>query len=170
MSNFPRILLIDDDSFWLESLAEYLRRKGFAVLEARSADEALALLEKEEVSLIISDYKLPGMDGLHLVRHLRHQQRRVAIVMLSSEDEATLADRAVSAGAHAFFAKAAAPSQLLRKIRQIISAALVKELTAPALHLWQRLLPNPNRSGYNNSKERSINSLLNGSSKKSRKP
>src|SRR5438552_8770668 len=102
MITFPRVLLIDDDPFWLESLAEYLRRKGFHVMEARDAMEGLERLETEEVSLVISDYNLPDMNGLRLLRHLRHRRRQMAILIISSEDEPSLPNRIVSAGAIAF--------------------------------------------------------------------
>jgi DNA-binding response OmpR family regulator len=142
MNAFPRILVIDDDRFWLETLAEFLRRRGFVVLEAKSAYEALDVLDREEVALVISDYRLPGMDGLHLVRHLRQRRKRVAVVMVSNEEEPKLAERVLSAGALAFLAKTSAPGHLVRKIRQVIRSLLVKELAAPTVQLWQRLLPN----------------------------
>ena len=143
MHPFARVLLIDDDLLWLETLAEFLRRKGFLVLEAADAGRALEILEEEEVSLVITDYRLPGMDGLRLLHQIR--QRKVAVVMVSSEDEPGLPDRALSAGALAFVAKTTAPGQLLRKIRQVISTLLIKELAAPSVQLWQRLLPNPHQ-------------------------
>src|SRR5438876_8171253 len=139
MQTFPRILLIDDDLLWLETLAELLRRMGFFVLEAAEAGRALEILEREEVSLVITDYKLPGMDGIHLLHHIRQRRRKVTVVMVSSEDEPSLADRAMLAGALAFVTKTTAPGQLLRKIRQVVSTLLVKELAAPAVQLWQRL-------------------------------
>src|SRR5438876_291842 len=148
MTALPRILVIDDDYFWSETLAEFLRRRGFMVIEARDAAEGLGLLNKIEVSLIISDYRLPGMDGLHLLRLLQKQGRGVSVVMVSSEDELSLPKRALAAGAIAYLEKATSPVQFIRKIRQILSRILVKELTAPTLKLWQRLLPNPHRSGH----------------------
>src|SRR5207253_563893 len=118
MQPFPRILLIDDDLLWLETLAEFLRRRGFLVAEAADADRALEILEREEISLVITDYRLPGMDGLHLLRHIRRRRRKVAVVMISGEDEPSLPHRVLSAGALVFLTKTTAPGQLLRKIRQ----------------------------------------------------
>jgi DNA-binding response OmpR family regulator len=147
MNTFPRILLVDDDLLWLETLAEFLRRKGYVVLEAADAGKAFEILESEEVTLVISDYKLPGMDGLNLLRRIRQGRRQIAVVMVSSEDEPTLPQCVLSAGAQAFVAKTAVPGQLLRKVRQVINTLLVKELAAPTVQLWQRLLPNPHRHG-----------------------
>jgi DNA-binding response OmpR family regulator len=163
MSTFPRILLVDDDLLWLETLAEFLRRKGFVVLEAADAGRALEILANDDITVVISDYKLPGMDGLHLLRRIRQSRRKIAVVMVSSEDEPTLPQSALSAGAQAFVAKTAVPGQLLRKVRQVINTLLVKELAAPTVQLWQRLLPNPHRHGKDE-RERSSNT-----SKKTRK-
>ena len=169
MSVFPQILLVDDDHFWSETLAECLRRKGCIVHEARTALEGLELLQRQDFALVISDYKLPGMDGLHFLRVLRKQSSKVSVVMLSSEDEPSLPRRAVAEGALAFLAKTAAPAHLLRKIRQLLASALVKELAPPSLHIWQRLLPNPHRNGHKEGKERPGNGSVNGSRKKTRK-
>jgi CheY-like chemotaxis protein len=167
MSVFPHILLVDDDHFWSETLAECLRRRGCIVHEARTALEGLELLKKECFSLVISDYRLPGMDGLHFLRVLRRHRNQVSVVMMSNEDEPNLPQRALAEGALAFLAKTSAPAQLLRKIRQLLASALVKELAPPSLHIWQRLLPNPHGNGHKEGKERSGNE--NGSRRKPRK-
>lgn len=63
-----RLLLIDDDRFTLEALGELLRCAGYEVLCAASAEEGLALLEASPCAGLISDYQLPGMDGMWLIR------------------------------------------------------------------------------------------------------
>src|SRR5262249_10985108 len=87
MGTAPRIVRIDDNRDWLETLAEYLREKGYTVFTAADAPEGLACLARNEVALVVCDYHLPGMDGLELVRHLRKQQKDVAILLVSSEEE-----------------------------------------------------------------------------------
>ena len=73
--NATRIILIDDDRCWLESLSEYLQRKGFSVLAAANPAEGLALLKDNDISLVICDYNLPGMTGLDLVRSIRQKSK-----------------------------------------------------------------------------------------------
>jgi CheY-like chemotaxis protein len=137
------ILLVDDDRAWLDTLSEYLRGKGFTVLAAHNAIEGLAALAKHKISLVVCDYRMPGMDGLAFVRHLQQHQDRVAVLMVSSDEEPALAARAVAAGARGFASKTIVPKQLLRKLQQIMDA-LTPTLPAPSsLHLWQRLLPSP---------------------------
>jgi CheY-like chemotaxis protein len=134
-----RIVLIDDNRFWLETLSEYLRGKGFSVLTADNAFQGLALLERHEVSLVICDYHMPGMDGLEFVRQFQRQAPRVAVVLVSSEEEPALIRRALAEGVRAFLAKTSVPRDLLRIVRQLLDA----RAAPPTLHLWQRLLPSP---------------------------
>jgi CheY-like chemotaxis protein len=141
--NAPRIALIDDDRSWLEVLSEYLERKGFHVYTAADPAKGLALLREHSISLVVCDYDMPGMDGLELVRTLRQQRAHVAILMVSNQEEPTLANRAMAEGARGFLPKTTTPTQLLRKLRQILVDLDTDRLRTSTLHLWQRLLPSP---------------------------
>lgn len=146
MNATPRVLIIDDNRAWLEALADYLRNKGFAVLTATDGAEGLALLESNEATLIVCDYHMPRMDGLELLRSLRQRQRNIAVLMMSSEEEPTLASRARAEGARDFLAKSTAPWLLVRKLRQIVGAVQSFVSGASELQPWQRLLPGPKRT------------------------
>lgn len=139
-----RVMLIDDDRSWLEALSEYLQRNGFFVVTAADPAEGLSLLRKNHIPLVVCDYDMPGMSGLDLVRSIRQQPRNVAILMVSNEEEPSLADRVLAEGARGFLPKTASPTQLVRKLRQIL-ADLDGAAAHPSspLHLWQRLLPSP---------------------------
>ncbi len=151
MSDSSVILVIDDNRAWLETLAEYLRDKGFSVLTASDAFRGLALLDKNEVSLVVCDYNLPDMNGLDLIRHLQAHQGQVAILMLTGEEEPSLAKRALSEGAKAFLTKSTSPRILLRRLRQMMDAVHASLTLSP----WQRLLPSPQRIGQPRTKRRS---------------
>jgi len=138
-----RIALIDDDRSWLEVLSEYLERKGFHVYTAADPAEGLALLRDNTIRLVICDYDMPGMDGLELVRAIRRQRVQAAILMVSNQEEPTLANRAMAEGARGFLPKTTSPTQLLRKLRQILIDLDTERLRTSTLHLWQRLLPSP---------------------------
>jgi len=147
MNGVPPILLVDDNPAWLDALSEYLRGKGFVVLGARHAAEGLALLAQHQVSLVVCDYRMPGMDGLTFVRHVQQRHDNIAVLMVSSEEEPSLPARARAAGARDFAAKTIAPKQLLRKLQEIINALTATAAAPPPLQLWQRLLPSPKKNG-----------------------
>jgi two-component system response regulator FixJ len=84
MMNIPSVLLIDDNADTLAVLGEFLLALGTGrVHQTPSAEEALTVLEQEEFSIIISDYRLEGMDGVQFVDQLRQRGNRTPVMMLS---------------------------------------------------------------------------------------
>ena len=84
MMNIPSVLLIDDNADTLAVLGEMLLALGVQrVRRSPSAEEALQWLESETFSLIISDYRLEGMDGVQFVEKLRENGNRTPVMMLS---------------------------------------------------------------------------------------
>lgn len=141
----PPILLIDDDRAWLETLADYLREKGFAIQTAHDPHQGLAWVEEHGGALAIIDFQMPGMDGLELLRHLRQRHPPLTVLMMSSEEEPSLARQALAAGACAFVAKTAVPLALLRILRQALGGRGAEVTAASARSLPQRRLP-PHRT------------------------
>lgn len=120
MNAEPRIVLIDDDTGWGDTLADYLRSKGFPVQIARAGREGLSLLERVRPPLAIIDLHLPDMNGWELLHQLRGRHPELQVLMLSGSDEPELARRATAAGARAFVPKSAVPNMLLGAVRQAL--------------------------------------------------
>ncbi len=154
MNRLPRILVIDDDRDWLEALTEYLRLKGYVVLPASSAAQGMDLIGRNDISLIICDYNMPGMDGLDLARWAHEHAHPAAILLLSSDERPSLAREALAAGAQGLLSKCASPTLLLRKIRQTLDLGMHAADGSSALDLWQRLLPGPETAGRHRGKDR----------------
>jgi two-component system C4-dicarboxylate transport response regulator DctD len=148
-----RIVLIDDNCAWLEVLSEYLRARGFQVLTAVNALQGLCLLDSQDVSLVVCDYNMPGINGLQLLRVLQARQRQVAVLMMSNHEERFVGKKALAAGAQAFLEKTASPSLLLRIVRQLLETSMAQN-SSNVLKLWQRLLPGPKKAGRRQSNER----------------
>jgi two-component system, response regulator PdtaR len=76
-------LVVDDEPFARLSAVQVLVDQAYLVLEAADADEALALLDRnDDVSLVVTDISMPGqMDGLSMARHLRRQDAKLALVV-----------------------------------------------------------------------------------------
>lgn len=95
----PWILVVDDNQELADNIAEVLALAGLPAAVAFSAEEALPKAAAAELSLLITDYRLPGMNGADLVRTVRGRRRHIeAIVMSAYTDELTIAD-AKAAGA-----------------------------------------------------------------------
>lgn len=66
----PTILVVDDEQYIVDILSAILQLDGYGVLKARNGDEALLLARERLPSLILTDYMMPGLDGIQLVRQL----------------------------------------------------------------------------------------------------
>jgi CheY-like chemotaxis protein len=82
-SRSPHILVVDDEAQVREFLKDLLTEDGFDVTTARDGGEALGLLTRERFDLVLTDLKMPGMDGWELSEHLLVRYPRLPIVMLT---------------------------------------------------------------------------------------
>jgi two-component system, chemotaxis family, chemotaxis protein CheY len=144
----PQIILIDDNRAWLESLAEYLRGRGLVVFTASDPRKGLELLEGHAVDIVISDFNLPYMDGLQVLRNVRLRGGNISVVLLTSEEEPELEKRVLAEGAGGFFRKTTEPALLLRSLLQVIGALVAAQHGPAALEIWQRLLPSPGATSH----------------------
>lgn len=120
------VVLIDDNRAWRETLAEFLKDKGFQVQTAAEGRPGLALLESGAAQLAIVDLNMPGMSGLELLRELRDRGGKVTVLVLSSEDDPHLPEQVVEEGARAFLSKTIAPLKLMRSLLQALEAACIE--------------------------------------------
>jgi len=103
------ILLLDDSRTMREVLKVYLMGREFEFLEAERAERALALLRLVPVSLVFADVKMPVMDGLAFLQHLRSSDlpalQQVPVIMVTGDKNEEWQARALRAGATAFLQK-----------------------------------------------------------------
>ena len=102
-----RILFVDDDPYTLETLTKAVQIFGHQALIAGNGEQALALALQELPDLIMTDMRLPDMDGLSLVKRIKQEPllAQIPVVMLSASPEIDVAEIAQSAGAKAFVNK-----------------------------------------------------------------
>jgi len=147
MTAIPHIILIDDNRAWLEALAGYFRERGVVVFTASDPRQGLELLEGHNVNVVITDFNLPLMDGLQVLRIVRRRASNVPVVLLTSEEEPGLERKVLAEGAGGFFSKMTEPGLLLRKLLQVIAVFTAAQQDHGALEPWQRMLPNPHSAG-----------------------
>ena len=100
-----RILVVDDQEIVRVGLLRILRRHGFTCLEASDAFKCMELLDKEPINLVLCDIKMPGMDGLTLVKAMAHRIPDTAVVMVSSMDNTEMAMECLRHGAYGYVLK-----------------------------------------------------------------
>ncbi len=100
-----RVLIVDDEADALEALRLVLEGEGFVVRSAASAREALALVEAAEPDLVITDLRMPELDGLALVGALRRRERPIGVLVVSGAGDLQCAIDAMRAGAEDFVLK-----------------------------------------------------------------
>ncbi|WP_150270694.1 response regulator [Paenibacillus tepidiphilus] len=102
------VLIVDDESFVRRSLAELLEREPAAchcVSAAENGLAALQILEKQEVDLVISDIRMPGMDGLELARYISEHEPDTETVLLTGHQDFTYARQALRYGVREYLVK-----------------------------------------------------------------
>jgi putative two-component system response regulator len=100
-----RILVVDDQQIVRVALLKILRMHGFTCGEAADGYQTLAILDRERIDLVLCDIRMPGMDGLSLVKALAHRIPEIAIVMVSSMDNAEMAMECLRYGAYGYVLK-----------------------------------------------------------------
>ena len=107
------ILIVDDKKNTLKVLSAILADEGYTTLEASSAPQALDIIAAEEhIGAILSDLKMPGMDGLELFNHLKRVNRRIPFVLMTAHGTIQSAVEAMKNGIANYLIKPLKPDQM----------------------------------------------------------
>ncbi len=115
-----RILLIDDEAIALTNLSHVLQREGYAVTACKDGESGLAELRKADFDLVLTDLKMPGIDGMEVLREVRAHHPDVPVIMITGHASLDSAVEAMKAGAYHYLAK---PFRLA-EAREVARAAL----------------------------------------------
>lgn len=115
-----RVALADDQVLVRAGLRALLQTQGIAVAcEADDGEALLAALADTAVDVVLSDIRMPGMDGIQALQRLRERGDRTPVLLLTTFDDADLLLRATDAGAQGFLLKDAAPEDLREAIERV---------------------------------------------------
>jgi DNA-binding response OmpR family regulator len=131
-----RVLAVDDDPAAVGALRQILTQKGYDVVTAHSAEDALAVLADERFDLAILDVGMPGMSGYDLCRKMRKDARTVDLPVIFLTAKALLMDMAEGqdAGSDLYLIKPVLASKLLSVVGMFLSddAPLAKKRSSPS--------------------------------------
>lgn len=117
-----RCLVVDDEPRLRQVIAQLMRADGFDALEAANGEEAVAILESETVTLVMSDIRMPRMDGIELLRTVRGRWPDTAVVMITAIADVDVAVSCLAIGAVDYLTK---PFHL-EEVRARVAQALEK--------------------------------------------
>jgi nitrogen regulation protein NR(I) len=122
MSSAARILLIEDDPGIVMTLRRLLRDEGYEVLVETRGDAGLARAQGEELDVVLTDLKLPGLNGLDLVRQLHANKPRLPVIMMTAHGTTESAIEATKAGAYDYLLKPFEMPELLTLVAKGITS------------------------------------------------
>ena len=117
------ILVCDDEKDIVSALNIYLSAEGYRVLTAYDGYQALRLLDREEVHLILLDVMMPGMDGFEVLRELREQEHgetHLPVMLLTARAEDADQVRGLEGGADDYVTKPFSPIVLAARVRTLL--------------------------------------------------
>lgn len=128
------ILVVDDETDMLDTCARILRRSGYTCFTTASGQEALALLQRERPNLILTDLRMPRVDGLTLLRRAKELAPEIPVVIFTAYVSEASAREALEAGAAAYLPKPFTASQLRLMVEQTLGGSdeRPKRPSAPA--------------------------------------
>lgn len=119
------ILLIDDEEHILRLLQFVLKSLDAHLRVSKTGKEALAFLEQNSASVVLLDYSLPSMNGLETLQHIRELKDGgdIKVIMLTARDQTAIRAEAEGLNVEAFLTKPFSPSELARRVRDLVERA-----------------------------------------------
>jgi len=136
MTRKPRILVVDDEAAMRESLRDWLMEDGYEVGVAGSGPEAIAMAKDKKWEVILLDLKMPGMDGLEALSHLREVDPEAEVLMMTAYATVDTAVKAMKQGAFDYLVKPFYPDEIEMQIKKIVEH---RELVLENLLLRKKL-------------------------------
>jgi len=125
-----RILVVDDEASARNALTEILGDEGYEVFAAADGFKALALASEHAPEVILTDVKMPGMDGLHLLQELRVRHPEAAVVMMTAFGAVESAVQAMRHGAADYLVKPLNSDELLVVIERCLEQVRLRQEAA----------------------------------------
>ena len=123
------VLILDDEKHFTEELHEFLQNNGFHAIEANTANQGLSVLKKQKIDLLILDVRLPGVNGLDILKEVKEKYPDMEVIIVSAHGDMDTVIKAMQQGAIDY----------LRKPFRHIDIRIAIERTQRFLYLQQKI-------------------------------
>jgi two-component system response regulator HydG len=114
----PTILIVEDDTENRAAMVKVLEGAGYKTLETDNGQQALDLIQEEEVDVLVTDLRLPIMDGVELLKRAKAVSQEIEVIMITGHGTVEIAVEAIKEGAYDFITKPVKKAQLLRAVEK----------------------------------------------------
>lgn len=114
------IIVVDDNSFVLESTAMLLSGYGYGVVQCSSAEEAIRMFAEAGADMVLTDIKMPGLSGIDLLEKIRAINRDIPVILMTAYAELDVAVNAIKKGAFDFIIKPYKPEYLVHAVEKAV--------------------------------------------------
>jgi two-component system response regulator AtoC len=136
MNKKVKILVVDDEAIVRESLRDWLTDAGYQVFIAENGSQALEVIKREKLGIVIADLVMPGMDGIELMKGAKEISPHIAVIIITAYGSIPTAIAAMKEGAYDYIEKPFCPEQAELLIRKLVEH---QRLIEENLALRQRL-------------------------------
>ena len=128
-----RVLVVEDEAIVRESLRDWLGEGGYEVATAEDGEQALEIIGRQEFGVVVLDLKLPGKDGVEVLKEARSQRPDLKAIIITAYPSAETAVEAMKAGAIDYLTKPFAPDTLERLIEEALGEAETRAVPEVAI-------------------------------------
>ena len=122
-----RLLLVDDEEHFRHTISKRMKKRGLAPREAGSGEECLSILEKTPMDIVVLDVKMPGMNGIEVLRQINKKFPKTEVILLTGHSTTQDGVDGIKTGAFDYLSKPIELEHLVGKIRQAFEKILRKE-------------------------------------------
>jgi DNA-binding NtrC family response regulator len=116
-----KVLIVDDEPDMAENLERLLRNRGYATVVETDSRRAMACVEREEPDLVLTDMRMPGLDGMALLELIKSRQGGIPVIVLTGYASVSAAVEAMHKGATDYLAKPVSPEELVLKVEKALT-------------------------------------------------
>jgi DNA-binding NtrC family response regulator len=125
--NNIQVMLVDDEVEFLNTLTKRLRKRGVDITGVESGEKALQFLGQSQYDVVILDVRMPGMDGIEVLRIIKDRYPLVEVIMLTGHANIEVAVRGMELGAFDYLMKPMDIDDLLYKVEDALKKKQIQE-------------------------------------------